>query len=283
MKHLNLILATICCLALASCGKESKDSNDSNENVNVTLTPASTTIKGNLKEYFTVVDKSYTAKFEENGDFSRYIISIELERTDVPFKFDTEGVDPVGTVDEDVNGNFGIGIDIIDADGNIAISRSPKADGFYGVYDSDDLRDLFLLDSGETGRVRWIIREFTDYENKKFTFKVSSYLHMEKHSSGSSSSVNSDEDETSDKMSEDTSSSSHWDSVLDAYEKYVNEYIAVYKKVQAGDTNAFTKLASLTEKYQELGEQLENAEDEMTVSQMARLQKISAKLANAIQ
>ena len=79
------------------------------------------------------------------------------------------------------------------------------------------------------------------------------------------------------------SSSSDWDSILDSYEKYVNEYIAVYKKVQAGDMSAYSKMASLMEKYQKLAEQLENASDEMTASQLARLQKINAKLAKAIQ
>ena len=79
------------------------------------------------------------------------------------------------------------------------------------------------------------------------------------------------------------SSSSDWDSILDSYEKYVNEYIAVYKKVQAGDMSAYSKMASLMEKYQKLAEQLENASDEMTASQMARFQKINAKLAKAIQ
>lgn len=79
------------------------------------------------------------------------------------------------------------------------------------------------------------------------------------------------------------SSSSDWDSVLDSYEKYVNEYIAVYKKVQAGDTSVYSKMASLMEKYQKLAEQLENASDELTSSQLARFQKINAKLAKAIQ
>ena len=79
------------------------------------------------------------------------------------------------------------------------------------------------------------------------------------------------------------SSSSDWDSILDSYEKYVNEYIAVYKKVQAGDMSAYSKMASLMEKYQKLAEQLENASDELTSSQSARLQKINAKLAKAIQ
>ena len=79
------------------------------------------------------------------------------------------------------------------------------------------------------------------------------------------------------------SSSSDWNSILDSYEKYVNEYIAVYKKVQAGDMSAYSKMASLMEKYQKLAEQLENASDELTSSQLARLQKINAKLAKAIQ
>ena len=79
------------------------------------------------------------------------------------------------------------------------------------------------------------------------------------------------------------SSSSDWDSILDSYEKYVNEYIAVYKKVQAGDTSVYSKMASLMEKYQKLAEQLENASDELTSSQLARLEKINAKLAKAIQ
>ena len=138
MKHLNFILATACCLILVSCGKESKD---------VTLTPESATIKGDLKEYFTVVEKPYVIKYDENG-WNKYMISIELQRTDVPFKFDTEGIEPVGNSGAGVNGNFGIGIDIIDEEGNIAISWSPTASGLSGVYSGDDLENLFTLESG---------------------------------------------------------------------------------------------------------------------------------------
>lgn len=79
------------------------------------------------------------------------------------------------------------------------------------------------------------------------------------------------------------SSSSDWDKVLDSYEKYVNEYIAVYKKVQAGDASAYSQLASLMEKYQKVADQLDKASGELTASQLARLQKINAKLAKAIQ
>jgi len=79
-----------------------------------------------------------------------------------------------------------------------------------------------------------------------------------------------------------SSSESDWDSILDSYEKYVNQYIAVYKKVQAGDMSAYTSMVSLMEKYQKLAKQLEEAQDEMTTSQLARYTKITAKLANAL-
>lgn len=77
-------------------------------------------------------------------------------------------------------------------------------------------------------------------------------------------------------------SSTDWDKVLDSYEKYVNQHIAVYKKVQAGDMNAYNEMASLMEKYQKLAEQLEEAQDEMTEAQVARYLKITQKLASAL-
>jgi hypothetical protein len=76
-----------------------------------------------------------------------------------------------------------------DADGNIAISWSPTADGLSGVYSSEDLENLFLLESGETGRVRWSTNDFENYENKNFTFKVSSSLKMNKPAPRSSNNV----------------------------------------------------------------------------------------------
>lgn len=207
MKHLNAILATACCLILVSCGgKESKD---------VTLTPESATIKGDLKEYFTVVDKPYVIKYDESG-WEKYTISIELQRTDVPFQFNTDGIDPVGYSGAGVNGNFGIGIDIRDSDGNIAISWSPTATGLSGVYSSDDLKNLLLLESGESGRVRWTTNDFENYENKNFTFKVSSSLKINKQVS------------RSEKKKEDAGSS-----IYDAYADAVSETSRAMKEAQA--------------------------------------------------
>lgn len=76
-------------------------------------------------------------------------------------------------------------------------------------------------------------------------------------------------------------SSTDWNKVLDSYEKYVNQYIAVLKKVQAGDMNAYGDLASLMEEYEKFANQLESAKNDLTPAQAARFTKISNKLASA--
>lgn len=268
MKKLNFVLATACCLILVSCGK----------NKDVTLTPESTKIRGDLKEYFTVVEKPYIIKYDEKG-WNKYMVSIELQRTDVPFAFDTDGIEPVGNSGVSVRGNFGIGIDINDANGDIVISWSPTADGLSGVYSNDDLKNLFTLESGETGRVRWSTNEFEDYKDKNFTFKVSSSLKIDKKTSSKYSSAGSQEDD--DDTYANSNSSKKWDAVLDSYEQYIDKYIKVLKKVNAGDMNAYSEMADLMEKCEELSEQIDDAEDEMSVAQMARFQKIAAKMATA--
>lgn len=72
------------------------------------------------------------------------------------------------------------------------------------------------------------------------------------------------------------------DKLLDEYEKYVDQYIKVYKKAQKGDSSAMTEYVKLAEKAQKLADKLENAEDEMSVAQMKRYTKITEKMMKAI-
>ncbi len=382
-------IMALAAVALISCGKENKDA---------VLTPETTNVRGDLKDYFTVVEKSYTVKYDDQNIVGKYMISIELQRTDVPFAFDTKGVEPVGTFGQGVRGNYGIGIDIMDADGNIAISWSPTADGLSGVYSSDDLENLFTLESGETGRVRWMTDELEKFENKNFTFKVSSCLtvkecspkdfvddqdgeaywtgkidgkyavhmslwwdgsdlygayfydktanglknyltltgeasgkhvvmteqnskgmitgyfdgningnvyqgdfirakdgkrmsfsldyvscendgsfvapfEMERNISSSFSSSSYDDD--------DDSGSADWDEILDEYERYMNQYVKLLKKAQNGDMSAAADMAELLEQCNELNKKLSSANDNMSVAQATRFQKIAAKMASA--
>lgn len=74
--------------------------------------------------------------------------------------------------------------------------------------------------------------------------------------------------------------SNNWDSTLDSYEKLVDKYISLAKKAQAGDMSALADYASIAEESQKLSNKLNDASD-MTPAQMARYQKITAKMASA--
>lgn len=256
MKKTNFIFAVLCCLSIVSCSK-SKDA---------TLSPESSVVKGELKEYFTVVEKPYVVKYDENDWLSPYTICIELQRTDVPFTFNTDGIEPVGTSGSGVYGNFGIGIDVLDADGNMVLTKSPAEGGMSGVYSHEDLKNLLTLNSGETGFVRWSAKEFEKYDNKNFTFRVSSYLKIDKMSQSKSSSR--------------SSSSSEWDEILDDYERFINRYVSVLKRANQGDFDAISESANLMSEYSDFVEKLDNASSNMTAKQVARYNKITMKVSS---
>ena len=69
--------------------------------------------------------------------------------------------------------------------------------------------------------------------------------------------------------------------MLDAYENYVDRYIACLKRIASGDMDAMTQYAKLLEKAEELGEQLENASGSMTTKQVNRYTRINKKMLEA--
>ena len=77
------------------------------------------------------------------------------------------------------------------------------------------------------------------------------------------------------KLSED------WDDILDVYESYVDNYISYLKKATNGDIEAMEEVEEMLEDAQELSEKLDNAEDDLSSSQMSRYIKITSKLASA--
>ena len=204
MRKTNFIaFVAFCSIMLVSCSKP----------MDITLTPKSTQVKGELKEYFTVVDKNYIVKYDKDSYPKYKEITIELQRTGVPFAFNKKGIEPVGHSGAGVLGNFGIGIKIYDADNNIIKSVSPTADGLSGVYSSDDLKNLLILEENETGIVRWTSYEFQDLDidDKNFTFEISSSLEFIEQAQATSSSYN---------------------SLYDAYEDAVNETARAMKNAQ---------------------------------------------------
>ena len=226
-----------------------------------TMTPQSTELSGDLKDYFEVVDKEITA-----GDDSWSLWNIELKRTDKPFPWE-EDVTMANFNDFYSDGRtyckVGFGLETFDKDGNLVGKRAATACGLLGPYSSQDVLDLMKLQPGETGFIRWDGMKEKKAKEKEFTYKITSAIEMV----GAKPS--------------NASASNNWDKVLDSYEAYVNKYVAYMKKAMSGDTKALSEYLSLLEKAEELGEQLENASSSMTAKQVSRYTKINAKMLEA--
>lgn len=233
----------------------------------ITVKPKSTTLKGDLKDYFEVVDKDYKIKVEEGSFMVTGMITVEVKRTDKNFDFPTDNINPFGTNGSE-DYHVGFGIEIFDESGPVVVSNATSG-GMSGPYSSDDVISLMKLGKGETGFIRWSV----DGEKLKdlTSFQLSSAL--EKSSSSGISSTSSSS--ISSKGSED------WDALLKSYENYIDQYIKLMKKAKGGDMSAMTEYAEMMEKAVDLQEKMENAGDEFSATQMAKFTKLQAKLATA--
>lgn len=87
-----------------------------------------------------------------------------------------------------------------------------------------------------------------------------------------------DVDESSSDTDEDVAEGDNdYDALLDSYEEFVDEYIALLKKANNGDMDAVSQYASCMQKAQELGEKLNKAQGTMSAAQWARYGKILNK------
>ena len=279
MKKFKYFAIAIMAVCLAACGGKK----GSEEKEEIVLTPETTQIKGDLGDYFEVVEKEYTV----TNDFGD-MVSIEVKRTDADFSFDLKGVEPYGTYGKGVTGNAGFGIEILDEDGNVIEKVAATASGLGGMYSSDDMKEALKLKAGETGTVRWSFH--FDGDKKPAKFRLTSAYEEVDSSDWDSDSSSSDDDESSSSDDDDdtdsyssSSDSQDWDALLNSYEQYVDKYISYMKKASKGDMNALAEYPALMEKAQELSEKMENAQGDMSASQWARYMKITKKMTKAAQ
>lgn len=163
MRKLMFMLAA--CVAFAACGGDEKAPEKT------FLAPETTEIKGDLKDYFTVVDKEYTLT---DADYFGKMVTITLKRTDkaLPARFD--GFEPVGTYGAGVRGNYGVGIVVKNANDEEVMNVRADHGGMGGVYSHEDLLNLWELEAGEEANVRWSTSDL-DKCTGKMTFRITSY------------------------------------------------------------------------------------------------------------
>ena len=239
MKMLRYFVMAIFAICFVSCGEKKEKGEKISSDNEIALTPETTHIKGDLGDYFEVVDKKYLVT-DDWGD----MVTIEVKRKDLEYAFEIKGVEPYGTYGKGVTAHAGFGIEILDKNGNVIEKVAATSSGLGGMYDSNDMKEALKLRAGETSAVRW---------------------------NNDSSSLSS------------SSGSQDYDELLKSYEQYVDKYIAFMKKAAKGDMSALNAYPSLLQKAEELSNKMENAQDDMSVSQWTKYLKITQKMFSVAQ
>lgn len=126
-------------ILLTACGE--KKTNE------VSVKPETTSLKGDLKPYFEVVDKQYKIKVDEESFMPRGMITVEVKRTSTDFDFPTDNINPFGTNGSE-DYHVGFGIELLDESGPVVI-KNATAGGMSGTYSSEDVTGLMNLAKGE--------------------------------------------------------------------------------------------------------------------------------------
>lgn len=198
-----LALFALMGILLFSCSSKNE------EGFRGTLKPSSTTISGDLGEYFKVVDEPAYVDYD---NIFGPIVTVKIEKIDELLNW-MEKFRPVGYFGSGVMGNYGFGIKIFDEKGNQIITENPSE----SCYSSDDLITVWQEGVGENNIVRWSIDEL-DGKSGEYTFAIISYM-KENTSSGISSS---DNDSSTDISSSSDYSYAEIQALLDEMESLVN-------------------------------------------------------------
>ena len=241
-----MALSLLMLLGLGACGDKKAE---------ISVTPMTTSITGPAGEMFQVVDKSRTLKVDGN----KFTVNVGLKRT------------AEGSVED-----MEWGIELLDENDEVVASDED-------VFAPEGKDTLDGLKVGDDGSLRLSVYEHMDDSDiKKISkFRITSKAKKVWGSSSSSEEVVAEEVVAEESVSA-SSGSEDWDKILDEYEKFVDKSITYAKKAQAGDVSAMTEYASLLESAESLQKKLENAGSNLSAAQAARLNKIAAKMANAM-
>lgn len=264
MKFLKIFTIAIIAFSLASCGSKNNQSEEDKSEESKGLTPETTKIKGDLGDYFEVVDKDYILTKDGIG----VMVSVEVKRTDTEYAFDPQGVEDFGVTGDGIR-NAGFGIELLDENNNVIEKKAATR----GMYSRDDIKEALKLKPGETGTVRWEFYLNEDQKPVKFRLTSAYDDHGFSSSSGEISSAGYE--------SVSSSGSGNWDAMLDSYDSYVTKYISYMKRAMNGDASALSEYPALMEKAEEFSNKMANAQGEMTSAQWARYTKITNKMMQA--
>lgn len=225
----------------------------------------SLSIKGELSEYFNIVEGSYklTADDEDTGS-ENYQLKVQFSRTDKEFDFDVNSV-------LNIVGGFDLYCDLLDEQTAPVIQADRGGMIIQGS--SDGIESLASLKAGETG---WVTYHFSGSPEviekiKSFSIDTKSGKDLQKSSSSTSS-------ESNDNSS--SSSSVDCDKFIKDYSDFVDSYVKLLKKYKANPTDA-SILSEYTEAAQKAAEMQTDASSCSDPKYAAKLMDLANKIAKA--
>ena len=247
-----LSVAFILILSVTSCGNKKKE---------ISIKPVSTSIKGDLSEYFEVVDGSYQLSWD-GDEYSDYIMKVQLKRKDKEFDFDAKDLESRGYFNlcSSLFGDGGTPIIIGSTDGmGIGICHKGRVE----------------LTTAKSGEINWVEFSFSPKEEiaKSKTFEINSTVDKEKsHSSSSSSNT---------KGKSTSITSNDCDQFIKEYTAFVNSYVKLLKKYKANPTDP-TILNEYTESVTKATELQQHASTCTDAKYASKLLELSNKITQAV-
>lgn len=224
--------------------------------VEKSITVSKVNIVGNANEFIKVVDGTYTFKPIENN--IHVAIRFELIKQ---YKGDKPKTGNISIVPLDNSNNT-----IPD----IGLNFSPATSEDY-----DKISRILKSKVGEQITINFEWSYFSNSEKQKRILENINFFEI----------TNADITEETSQIQNTSSTmntNNDWDKLLNDYEKFVENYVALYKKAINGDNSAIQEYPALLEKAEELEKSLKNAENDgsLSESQINRLVTIQQKLAN---
>ncbi|MDE5874486.1 MAG: hypothetical protein K2H15_02470, partial [Muribaculaceae bacterium] len=201
MKISRITFALLAMLIITACGKKQPEMPES-------LTPETTTIDGNMGEYYEVVEGSYN-----------------LDKYSSGFGFDVKCIKNTPEVSYT---KTGVGYEIYDEDGNVLSHKNAVLEDLHPLRPHEFLG----LKEGEMCNVKIDLDGWPDELKGAKTFKITINAHEKE---------GKDDTPKEDEATAVSSSSNNWDTLLDEYEQYCNKLASMSKKALAGDVSVMTE------------------------------------------
>jgi len=226
--------------------------------------PETTTVNGDLTGYLEVIDGDYQITEDWGGNLSIKVKALKpLDDGMFTNKYITLAASLLDDKGSPVSGTGDFELDF------------KSRDKFISLLKRGDGEEIVILSSG-LGNYH---AEQHAHLAKKFI--VSGTITDETVSSSNNSSSS---DESSSDTESEIDGNASYDEMLDAYEKYTDDYIKVINSMNNDDmSGAMSNYADLLSSSQDLEQKLKAVENKLTTKQASRLLKIQSKMIKAME